>query len=260
MNATPLPVRGVWMWTWALLLTWLVPCPGIADDAEATKDSAPPAAPKQVVPMKPDELVAWLRDGAGARWELNRKRELVLVYCGFLGRWRPITPEIFSGLAALPSLERLHLNSAEFKDVDFPHVKGFAELRHLDLSHTNTRDDDLAAFAQATKLQVLVLDSTQLDGTGLRHLPTGALRYLIIVGPSVSDKAIEQVIRFPRLRRLSIGGPSITEKGLAELAKLGGLQHLTLSNCRRVDGEAIDRLSAVIKGEISTSNTTPPPW
>ena len=122
-------------------------------------------------------------------------------------------------------------------------------------------DDGMAHFAEMANLEILVLRSDRITGTGLMHL--SGLRRLKILGSSgrITDEALEQISKLEHLELLHLSQAAlITDRGLAHIAKLHNLRSLGIGGNRddlmNVTDKGLANLYGLKKLESLSLNAT----
>jgi uncharacterized protein (TIGR02996 family) len=182
--------------------------------------------------------------------------------------------------AKLPALRRLSLAGNVFREglSSLARWKQLPKLVALGLPQSTTKDDVLSLFKKpspalreldvrsakalletprvvfdcATAFTHLDLGTTSLGDDGLQvlleHPASATLRVLRLNGCSLSDAAVELLVRAPRgLVELDVSSNKLTDKALAALATWEGLSSLValrLGNNRKVTAKGLEALIA----------------
>jgi cellulose synthase/poly-beta-1,6-N-acetylglucosamine synthase-like glycosyltransferase/Leucine-rich repeat (LRR) protein len=138
------------------------------------------------------------------------------------------------------------------------------------LSNTPLGDEVLPLLAPAKDLEVLVLDSRRITGSGLDKLTSEKLRRLVMSSTGANDDALKEVRKFPglqelqlegtnvtsgvlqhldnlkQLKILSLAGTQVTDTGFASIGKLTSLESLNLKRTR-IHGQGLSHLESLTK-------------
>ncbi len=115
------------------------------------------------------------------------------------------------------------LTDAELRNV----LSGAANVIDLQLTDVPLTDACLESIAPLQKLEILLLNTTQITGAGLSYLRGHEqLKKLGVEGPSVDDRALAGAAGIPHVDLLWLGGTQITDAGLAHLKRMKQLQYL----------------------------------
>ncbi|MNJ91840.1 hypothetical protein D3C87_94950 [compost metagenome] len=113
--------------------------------------------------------------------------------------------------------------SVSFLDeIEIPELQKLVHLtnlKHLNLSSLDLRDEHLEIIGEITSLELLDLDLNEISDQGLRFLePLKNLKQLRLKdNPQLTDGCIDQLVRIPSLEMLHAGNTSITISGLSRL-------------------------------------------
>jgi uncharacterized membrane protein len=131
--------------------------------------------------------------------------------------YRIITPVALES----PALAVNFYNRESFKSKD---IEDLLDLKNqivsIDLSKMPVKDEDLKVIGKFTQLRQLLLNFTDIKGSGLsdlKNLPN--LRRLSLTGTAVDYKQVEQVVSFPALTHLFIWNTNLQSQQLALLRK-----------------------------------------
>ena len=137
--------------------------------------------------------------------------------------------ELVAGLAALPNLETLILQTSELSDQGIAVLGRSTGLRTLDLGGAGSARC-LASLEPLTSLESLGLFGATLTDEALEHLPNSdGLRRLDLGFTGIGDRGLARLGRCVELRSLGLWHTDITDGGLAALAPLGHLVSLDLA-------------------------------
>lgn len=104
----------------------------------------------------------------------------------------------------------------------------------IDLSEKKVDDNKLAELTRThslSHLRSLVLDNTQVTGTGLAHLKgLNDLERLDIGNTKINDGDLEPLTGLPNLKDLGLDGTQITDAGLEYLKAVPNLETLDLAH------------------------------
>jgi hypothetical protein len=153
-----------------------------------------------------------------------------------------VTDRGIKELAALPQLEELTLDTAEFlTDASMAHLEANkGSLRKLVLRGVDITDAGMPYVARLTNLRSLDISYTMLGDVGLEHLPElSQLEELKLGGTLITGLNLNFLKLLPKLRALSFNGiqrrnagacwtPNITDLDLDTVAMLSGLEDLDL--------------------------------
>lgn len=107
-------------------------------------------------------------------------------------------------------------------------------------------DDDLeslAASKEHDQIAHVLIDQSNINGTGIQHLKGMHLHTLKISSPMFSEKTLDFLSMFPELEDLQLGeAEKVTVNGYKKIAQCRNLKNLKLANMRIPDG-ALHELS-----------------
>lgn len=162
--------------------------------------------------------------------------------------WR-MPADALAHLEALPALRSLHLGSHGFGGEALARVARLGELEYLGFDRNPIRDDHLSHLAGLVNLQCLDLSETEITGAGLAHLgPLSKLERLRLGDRPIGDAGLAWVGTLTNLRALTIrddlNAPTVTDAGLAHIR---GLVHLVELKCdwTNLSDDALAHLSGL---------------
>ena len=138
-------------------------------------------------------------------------------------------------LRAIDGLVNLTLGDST-SDADVIHLRGWRELRVLDLRDTRVTDAGLRHL-DGLALQKLSLPQRAKTNVGLKYYlaATADSDRLELQGWDISDSALQHLKQLPQLKGLSLHDTSVGDAGLKHLAPLTSLLHLGLGGTRTTD-------------------------
>jgi internalin A len=122
-------------------------------------------------------------------------------------------------------------------DVGIEHLRGLRLVQELSIKNHAISNNGLYHLAELTGLRSLDLTITdmradaeaKIDEQGLALLrKCGNLEVLSLIGTSVDDKAVEQIVHFPKIKRLFIGKSVVSDAAIPSLRQLKNLVFLDL--------------------------------
>jgi hypothetical protein len=116
-------------------------------------------------------------------------------------------------------------------------------------------DAGLAHLAKLPKLSQVDFTGCALDGSGLRHLPLGQIRYLNLTRTQVTDANLVWIAQMEQLEALGLAETKITDKGLAQLQGLAQLFALDLRGTAVTDEGLAHLTSLKALQKLSLSRT-----
>ena len=121
---------------------------------------------------------------------------------------------------------KVDLSGTQTTDEELVHLKGLPRLLELNLSNTAITDVGLSEHIEGlTSLLGLDLSKTEVTDTGLEHVKRlNQVLYLILSDTKITDVGLKQLKHLTRLKQLVLSNTEVTDEGL-EYVK--GLTHLT---------------------------------
>lgn len=141
-------------------------------------------------------------------------------------------------LKSLPSLRGLSLFDFDVTDAELGLIVNSLrhpdQLRFLKLRGTSLTDQGLAVLSKCSALQSLLIDGSQIDGSGLSKLSGLPIRSLALDDSRVQDRNLELIVQQwgIRLTRFHVGDCPITDKGMITLGKLTALADLGIGGTK----------------------------
>jgi hypothetical protein len=157
-------------------------------------------------------------------------------------------------LKNLTSLSLISITNG-IRAIGLKHLQHFPKLGRLDLTASNSRDQELATISNIQKLDSLNLSRcVQFSGAGLSLLaPCKRLHELDLSSTNVTDFGgflLTELLRRHTLTTLKLGDcQKITDLSVTQLTDLSGLRELTLENTKLTDKgvQALDRATFLTK-------------
>jgi hypothetical protein len=158
--------------------------------------------------------------------------------------------------AESPALFVNFYNRTVFKSADISDLLPLKEqITSMDLSKMPVKDEDLKTIAQFPELRKLLLNFTDINGSGLKELnKLSKLRELSLSGTAVKQEAIKQLTAISSLKKVFIWSTGITPD---ELAQLKNIKKISFEGGFRSDTLIMALNPPVIENEeqIVTVNT-----
>lgn len=148
------------------------------------------------------------------------------------------TPANDAGLAAvaeMPNLERLWVVHAKFTDAVASSLGKHKHLKRLGIGSAlnESSGKTLSQIAGVPLEELELFDKQATDEAVAFAAAVPTLRMLSIsYGPTVTDAAIDSIVKLPALEQLKIGQTKITDAGLTRLAELKSLKVLSLTRSK----------------------------
>ncbi|HUY90647.1 MAG TPA: hypothetical protein VMV10_18060 [Pirellulales bacterium] len=115
----------------------------------------------------------------------------------------------------------------------------FAKLDYIDLSGTETTDDDVARLAASDGLATIegiYLAGVQVSDAGTQSLTAfRKLKEVDLSRTAVGDAGVEHLKALPDLTSVNLAGSKVTDAGIAKLIRSKDLEFLNLSNTSITD-------------------------
>jgi hypothetical protein len=125
------------------------------------------------------------------------------------------------------------IDGTQASDPGLEPIKGFDDLRTLNLCDTQVSDSGLRHIKGLNHLRVLRLDGLNITDSGLEHLQAlDELEGLGLAGTLVTDAGIAHLRTLNRLRVLALDETRVTDAGLVYLTGLDRLEVLGLEGTR----------------------------
>lgn len=153
----------------------------------------------------------------------------------------------------------LHVNSpalkAEFFVKDYFEIKALEELKQIEeqlvslsLSKMPITDADLNLLSRFSNLEVLNLNSTLIDGSGLGNLTSCKnLKSISLSGAQVTTESLKPILTLPQLRTVYIWDTAIDTSGKAELEK--AYPHITFVHNLFIDESTLALSKPILVNE-----------
>jgi hypothetical protein len=124
----------------------------------------------------------------------------------------------------------------------------FADVKSVDLSGTEVRDDDLQDLDELPDLEFLELNGTRITDAGLVHVDgLRRLRMLGLTSSAISDGGLSHLRGLTRLEMLFIAYNPITDAGIEKLTCLKALGWLSVGDTEVTD-EGVRQFKRAVPG------------
>ena len=134
----------------------------------------------------------------------------------------------FAFLKDLPELEFLDISNTESDDDELDHVVDCAKLRSLHLTGNKITDAGLHKLNKLRNLEELWLWSTSITDEGVAALRVHKNLTFLGLPVGITDTGLLSLRSFPKLRELTLNKSNVTDKGLGELKYVPHLEVLEL--------------------------------
>ena len=157
-------------------------------------------------------------------------------------RSSPVNDEGFANFAGFKKLEYLRCSvyghskdGFGITDKSMKVIGGFKKLRILSLRDNPITDVGLKYLSNCDDLEVLGLDGSNVDGSGLEELILlSKLQSLSFgaydKGAPIDDKSMKIIVQLDQLKHLDLSGTAVTDDGLKDIRRLKNLETLTLDH------------------------------
>jgi hypothetical protein len=184
-------------------------------------------------------------------------------------------------LENLTRLQRLALDNVAITDRDLAHLRGCRELETLSLRGTQVAGEGITALRDLSNLREFILLSDHVSSSGVQAIAQlrkleilvigkaesatiaehvaelSQLRYLAIIGGTLTSTEAERLHRAPRLRRLHLQKVVLPVDSLSSLVEIPQLGSMLLSQCD-VDQQSLRELWGRLRPEFQLSVTGNP--
>jgi hypothetical protein len=145
-------------------------------------------------------------------------------------QYSPVTDTDLQFIRGFSQLRELDLQQTQLTDAALPYLKGLVHLEALDLSVTRVTDAGLKHLEGLTCLHSLKLSCcSQVTNAGLEHLEgLTDIRSLDLSFTQATDAGLARLKGLARLQSLTLLGTKVTDAGLEHLKGLTNLQSLGL--------------------------------
>ncbi len=135
-------------------------------------------------------------------------------------------------------------------DYQMDQILVFPKLASLVVEGPGITNQLAPRIAEQQNLTSLTLKNTLVDDDGIAELVNlKALKIVELrVAPLISDRAMELLVKLPKLRAVRLVGGNITDQGVATLLRAPTLYELDIRNCRKVTKSSIEQIAA--KGTV----------
>jgi Leucine-rich repeat (LRR) protein len=135
-------------------------------------------------------------------------------------------------------------------DYQMDQILVFPKLASLVVEGPGITNQLTSRIAEQHNLASLTLKNTLVDDEGIEQLvDLKTLKVIELrVAPLISDRAMESLVKLPKLRAVRLVGGNITDRGVATLLRAPKLHELDVRNCRNVTKAGIEQIGA--KGTV----------
>lgn len=139
-----------------------------------------------------------------------------------------VTDHDLKQLLEIPGVRKVSLLGDKLSGKGLKYIQDLP-LTGLDMTQTNLSDQTMEYISKFPGLVELDIDSTGVTDTGLAKIETLQRLEYLSVGPDITDKGVESIVRLGKLHSLKFEScKSITARGIRKLAVMRDLQNLTL--------------------------------
>jgi len=182
----------------------------------------------------------------GGKFELDEKRPGKPVIKVDLRRTK-VTDADLEILKGFTQLRSLNLHNLGVTDAGTKQLEGLTALEHLDLGHTKVGDVSLEHLKGLTKLKTLVLDDTAVTDAGLKYLKelTDLRDLNLCLCTKVTDAGVGHLAGLTRIQVLDLNSVQLTDAGLKHLDGFTELEWMNVGDTK-VTEAGVQELSRVL--------------
>ncbi|OYP38129.1 leucine-rich repeat domain-containing protein [Rhodopirellula sp. MGV] len=207
------------------------------------------------------------RDGQGQIIEVNfREKQLgdVVGKLSSLPKLRSlllaesdVSDAMLGGIGEITTLENLDLRGCAISDLGLARLEGLSRLKSIKLSGKGDKTKVTAVgaktLAKLASLKVIALDFLPIGDAGVKSLSElSDLKELYLAGSSLTDAAADSIKRFKGLAKLRLASNDLSSQAVVVLSDLSDLEEFDVSDCAKVDDDAIKPLAKL--GKLSKLN------
>ncbi|QDU81501.1 Leucine Rich repeats (2 copies) [Polystyrenella longa] len=134
-----------------------------------------------------------------------------------------------------------------YSDEEFMEVVELFDLDNLDtmmLSGKKITDNSIRLLNRLPNLKELELFNTSITPSGMQEFTnTRQLSVFRASGAGIDDQFFSDSSRFPVLRKVDIYRENLTDQGFSQLCRLTTLEELSVYECSKIKGTALEQLS-----------------
>ncbi len=155
-------------------------------------------------------------------------------------------------LASLPKLETVQFYGSDADDAFLKAVSKSRTLKHLHVSGANVSggqitDEGIVHLRELRTLRSLNLNLSPVTNVSLAALAElSALEELIVFGTRCTNNGVESLKALKKLRHLEIGSPYLTDSALETISTLSSLEELALTYGGSYTDEGVAKLAALV--------------
>ncbi len=170
-------------------------------------------------------------------------------------------------LKPLANVTVLNLYSVEhITDTGIAYIRGWKQLRHLNLRGTDITDTSMEYIAGLPALESLDVSYTQVTNNGLEYLPAlSQLETLSLGGNKISSAGLPVLKALPKLKSLNLSGAqkrnsgtwavTLTDLDMTTLGELNRLESLNMAGLRITDPNLTRLKNLALLRDLDLSRT-----
>lgn len=130
----------------------------------------------------------------------------------------PLSDEHMSVIGQNRNLIELNVNGAPLTDVGVSAISGCKRLESLSLIASQVTSDSMPTFAKLTKLNMLNINDTKIDGGYASLQKCKNLQWILIGGLNVSDEEAVAISQIPGITHVTLSDTTkLSDAGMASL-------------------------------------------
>lgn len=182
----------------------------------------------------------------GGKFELDEQRPGKPVIKVDLRRTK-VTDADLEILKGFTQLRSLNLGSLGVTDAGMKHLKGLTALEHLNLAHTTVGDAGLEHLKGLIKLKELSIADTPVTDAGIKHLKglTDLRSLNLCLCTTVTDAGVENLAGLTKIQVLDLNSVQVTDAGLKHLHGFTALERMNVGDTK-VTKAGVKDLSRVL--------------
>lgn len=155
-----------------------------------------------------------------------------------------VTGKSMRNFAQMPSLEKLELRTVEVPESSLADLVGSKKLFCLKAQNLKLKGTCFAALSKMKPLKVLQLSRNEIEPSNLVALQKSNVEDLDLSMNSLSDDALDYVVKVKQLKSLNLGDNAVTSAGLMKLLDMPNLEMLRVKHVPHVTQVGCDDFQA----------------
>lgn len=160
--------------------------------------------------------------------------------------------KLFQLISQLKYLNAINAQNAQITDEYCRYLASLKKLRSLSMGDNPITSAALTSIGQMEMVTGLYLRGTELTGENLEHLANlKELKIMDLSGTKLTNADMKKIAKAESIHWLLLNDLGMDDEGMLHLAEMPELRHLTIKEGNHISDEAIRKMQAAAKNDLT---------